>query len=486
VVTAPATQTVQESSLLTFTVSASDPDGDAIASLTAAPLPAGASFTPDGTNASGTFSWTPDNAQAGSHTVTFTASNALTGTAATVITVTNLNNTPVVTAPATQTVDEGVLLTFGVSASDADGDHVTLTALGIPVGATFLDNGDDTGTFSWTPSFTQAGSYTVTFNGSDGNGGTGSATTAITVNNVNRCPTANAGGPYTGVVNIAITFNGSGSSDPDGDALTYAWDFGDGGTATGNPASHTYAAVGSYTVTLTVDDGLCQATATTTASVVDVFQAMAFQTGGNATLRLGSGKSSWCTQIEPIGGSFDINSVVLSSIKMINYGMFPAGTVMEIASFGKTVTDGDKDRNGIMEITACFEKTALRNLFSAIPAGTGSYQVRFEGTLVTGGRFRADATITVNAKGGALAASITPNPFNPEAVISFATSKPGAVKVDMFDVQGRLVRTLADESNAAAGSHDVRISGNGLASGMYLVKISTVDGVVTQKALIAK
>jgi hypothetical protein len=94
--------------------------------------------------------------------------------------------------------------------------------------------------------------------------------------------------------------------------------------------------------------------------------------------------------------------------------------------------------------------------------------------------------VTVKQVGGALVASISPNPFNPEAVLTFATSKPGAVKVDMFDVQGRLVRTLIDDSNAAAGYHDVRISGSGLASGMYMVRISTVDGEVTQKALIAK
>ncbi len=54
---------------------------------------------------------------------------------------------------------------------------------------------------------------------------------------------------------LACSFDGSGSSDPDGDALTYDWTFGDGSSASGATASHTYAAGGSYTTTLTVSDG---------------------------------------------------------------------------------------------------------------------------------------------------------------------------------------------------------------------------------------
>ena len=66
---------------------------------------------------------------------------------------------------------------------------------------------------------------------------------AFTVNNI------------WGFVPFTTTFNASGSSDPDGDNLSYVWNFGDGTTASGVTISHTYVSRGYYTCNLTVYDG---------------------------------------------------------------------------------------------------------------------------------------------------------------------------------------------------------------------------------------
>ncbi len=84
-------------------------------------------------------------------------------------------------------------------------------------------------------------------------------------------PTAVTNGPFTSDEGAAVAMSGAASTDPDGDALTYVWDFGDGQTAYGATASHTYAQNGVYTVRLVVTDirGLVD-TATTTATVNNV------------------------------------------------------------------------------------------------------------------------------------------------------------------------------------------------------------------------
>ena len=72
----------------------------------------------------------------------------------------------------------------------------------------------------------------------------------------NHPPTAVIG--FTSItmnVGAPVAFNGGGSSDPDGNVLTYSWSFGDGATASGVAPSHTYTAPGVDHVTLTVSDG---------------------------------------------------------------------------------------------------------------------------------------------------------------------------------------------------------------------------------------
>jgi uncharacterized protein YjdB/PKD repeat protein len=87
----------------------------------------------------------------------------------------------------------------------------------------------------------------------------------------NQAPVANPGGPYNSEGTIVL--DGSQSRDPDNNTpITYAWDLGDGTTATTATVTHTYPSQGSYVVTLTVRDakGLSSTPASTSVNVSNV------------------------------------------------------------------------------------------------------------------------------------------------------------------------------------------------------------------------
>ena len=115
---------------------------------------------------------------------------------------------------------------------------------------------------STTHTYTTGGSFTVTLTVSDGIlEDTDQAD--LTIDPPNAAPTASfLPSATTGQAPIEITFDASASSDPNGDALTFAWDFGDGESGSGVSTTHTYTTGGSFAVTLTVSDGILEDTAT--------------------------------------------------------------------------------------------------------------------------------------------------------------------------------------------------------------------------------
>lgn len=154
----------------------------------------------------------------------------------------------------------------GTGSSDPDGSIISYD----------WDYGDGTADFDAGPvpshAYAMTGDYQVTLTVTDDAGDTTSDTTGATIGSGELAPVADASGPYTGDIGVAVTFDGSGSNDPDGTIVTYNWNFGDGTTMDdGGPTpSHVYATAGTYNVTLTVvdNDGLSDSDSTT-ASITD-------------------------------------------------------------------------------------------------------------------------------------------------------------------------------------------------------------------------
>jgi hypothetical protein len=85
-------------------------------------------------------------------------------------------------------------------------------------------------------------------------------------------------------------------------------------------------------------------------------------------------------------------------------------------------------------------------------------------------------------RGSVRAPRISPNPLSPSGALVIHTARPGSVEVRVFDVRGRLVRTIA-VPGMPAGIHEIPIDGRdargrALVSGIYFYSLRTADGVV--------
>ncbi len=189
----------------------------------------------------------------GTYTITLTVSDgSLTAVATTTATITNV-------APATGSFTDPGTDTWTATVDYGDGSGVqplTLTAKTFGLSHVYGGVG--------------SGPFTVTVTVADDDSAAGTAHASVTVK-VNHPPVANAGPAVSGFEGTAVQFDGTGSSDPDGDVLTYSWNFGDGSApATDARPSHTYADEGSYTVTLVVSDGALTSSAVTSAAIANV------------------------------------------------------------------------------------------------------------------------------------------------------------------------------------------------------------------------
>ena len=154
---------------------------------------------------------------------------------------------------------------------------------------------------------------------------------------VNQPPVAVvSANPASGTAPLAVSFSGSGSSDPDGNIASYQWNFGDGSNGSGVTTSHTYTTAGAYTAVLTVTDNL-GATGTASAGITVNAAPPAIIAPSNLTGSAGRGSVTlyWADNSNNETG-FTIQRAPSGSTNFVNVGTVSAN----VTAFTNTVTRG--------------------------------------------------------------------------------------------------------------------------------------------------
>jgi hypothetical protein len=198
-------------------------------------------------------------------------------------------------------------------------------------------------------------------------------------------------------------------------------------------------------------------------------------TGDRKVIAVTSSSNTLQARVEPVDASFTAEEVDPASLRLTSDGTGSVSSIVGVTP--KSMTLGDSDRNGVIEFPAGFAMADVARLFDGLH-GKQDVSPHVEGSLRNGKRFCAPLAMAIIVKGGggALAARVEPNPLNPTGVLRFSVERQGPVTVRLFDLSGRLIRTIWDRQTATAGVQEVAIDGRDaggrtMATGVYFFRI---------------
>ena len=292
----------------------------------------------------------------------------------TTVTAAVANSAPVANAGTNQNVTIATLTTLDGSAStDADRDALTYTwtLLSKPTASTAALSSTTTPKPTFTPDV--AGSYVATLVVNDGKVNSTTAVVTVIASTANSAPVANAGTAQSVTTGAVVTLNGAGSTDANGDTLTYRWTLASRPTSStaalssATAASPTFTAdlSGTYVANLIVNDGKVDSSNVGTVAVTaaaansaPVANAGTTQTvarvNGTITITLsGTGSTDangdtltykWTIAYQPTGSTATLSSSTAASPTI-------TATVAGVYVFSLVVNDGKVDSSAVASVS---------------------------------------------------------------------------------------------------------------------------------------
>ena len=367
---------------------------------------------------------------------------------------------------------------FTDTSTDADGSIVSWA----------WDFGDGNSSTDQNPSNTYAanGTYTVSLTVTDDFGDSDTATADVTVSDGGNMPPVASFTSTTSGLTADFTDT---STDDDGFVASWAWDFGDGNTSTDQNPSNTYAAAGTYTVSLTVtddfgDSNIATADVTvddgTTGPTISVFDIRLGKVRAGGSQRQGR---ATVTIVDENGSRFEGAEVI---------GTF-SGPIDEQ---GSEITD----RRGrvIIISTETFANRDFPSLefcvndiiatgFTYDPSGNSdpSYDCGTAAPDIAGNGPNNSLGLNQDVPESFELGQNYPNPFNPTTLINYTMPESGQVTIKVYNMLGQEMATLIDGVQDA-GQHSVTFDAADLPAGVYLYVMQSGAFTQTNKMTLLK
>lgn len=399
------------------------------------------------------------------------------------------NNPPVANFTTNLTTGDAPLdVAFDASlSSDPDGDTLSYNW-------NFGDGSTGTGVIV-SYIYDTPGSYIASLTVTDGKGGSAQKTQTISVTSteVNTPPVASfTASALSGVAPFTLSFDGSASSDADGDALSYSWDFADGNVGSGAIVSNTFVTSGTYSVLLTVSDGKGGLDTTSASIIVEPNNG-----GGDCDNLLSTFGVPLNTGLPSLGYQRYANIFVLgtggpdlSNVTEFSVNWENAPTHNGLYQFSIQTNDGQPSWWQDLRSSVTFDFVSANpgiTLTGTNFAGLdGSYFVNKDGDnfvlVETTGAYAIylsqTATPPACLAAGSIAASIFPNPSENEFHMLF--KNVGDIeRIDIFNNTG--TKELSIEPQDIKNNE--LVFGQKLQPGTYIIQVMTSSGVKSMQLI---
>ncbi len=290
-----------------------------------------------------------------------------------------------------------------------------------------------------------------------------------------------SGSPTAGTAPLLVQFTDESTGSP----VSWAWDFGDGGSASVQNPAHEYTAPGSYSVTLTVGDGTDTDTLTRTGyiTVTEVQTGTMHVHDMVVTRKLaGPNHSGQCTVwIRDAGEQPVEGATVYATATGPVPGTFsgttgPDGTVF--FETGKTRNPGSEEW--------CFEVTGVTHASLTYDPAANHVTQACESGIIYNTEGAEEQPVV--AEGTSLSFGLTavrPLPQSGQALVRFQLAAAGQARLSVFNVAGQLIAVPLDE-HRAAGAHAVTVPTRNLPAGIYFYRLEQNEETSTRKLMLIK